>query len=62
VRPSPTPEEGVVSLVRVDAQAGCALGRIRVVFTATPGSEGHSELQMLAVIGIQDLTSQPTHH
>ncbi len=37
-------------------------GQALLVFTATPGSEANSKLQMLAVIGTQDLTPQPIHH
>lgn len=33
-------------------------GQALLVFTATPGSEGHSKLEMLAVIGTQDLASE----
>lgn len=33
-------------------------GQALLVFTATPGSEGHSKLQMLAVIGTQHLDSE----
>jgi transcriptional regulator with XRE-family HTH domain len=31
-------------------------GQALLIFTATPGSEGHSKLQMLSVIGTQQLT------